>query len=209
MLSNHGFDLHGGCNCSAIRYRISIPSILERPVHPLSPDGSIRFPFSTTDHCNDCRRATGSILPAWLCVPAPMFSVSLRPPPPPDTHHYSTPDNELTWLSADEALRQDSEESQESTVRFFVSSKDRTRSFCGHCGTNVAYAVWPIPGYAKGFPDLFDVVLGTLDREDLERSEMRPERQLWWEKGIEWVQKLSDGLNVPKHKGFRVNEVVY
>ncbi|KAI9714896.1 MAG: hypothetical protein M1820_000185 [Bogoriella megaspora] len=207
MLPDHAFDLHGGCNCGAIRYRISIPSISERPVHPLSPDGSIRFPFSTTDHCNDCRRATGSILPAWLCLPASMLSVSLRPPPLPGNHRYSTPDHELTWHPANEALRQNSKECQESTLRFFVGSKDRTRSFCGHCGTNIAYAAWPLPESAKGFPDLFDVVLGTLDREDLEQSELRPERQLWWEKGIGWVQELSDGLNVPKHKSFRVNEL--
>lgn len=95
-------------------------------------------------------------------------------------------------------------ESQASTGRFFTSSKDNTGSFCGHCRTNVAYAVWPLLEY---FPDLFGIVLGTLDRKDLEQSNLRPGRQLWWEKSIHWVQELSDGLKVLKHKSFRVNEL--
>ena len=56
-------------------------------------------------------------------------------------------------------------EKERTTIRFFHSSLKRTRAFCGHCGTNVNHQIWPM---VEGFPDIFDVVLGTVDREGLE-----------------------------------------
>ena len=56
---------------------------------------------------------------------------------------------------------------------------------------------------------MLDVVLGTVDRECLEGYDMRPERQLWWDCGMEWVQKISErGLDVPVHPRFKVDEAV-
>jgi hypothetical protein len=71
----------GSCNCAAIRYHVSIPPLAERPLHPLSPIEGIpvSLPFIVLDHCNDCRSATGSILPAWLCAPIAICTVSLVP----------------------------------------------------------------------------------------------------------------------------------
>ena len=57
---------------------------------------------------------------------------------------------------------------------------------------------------------MLDVVLGSVDREDLEREALRPERQLWWDLGTPWVQKLSlEGVShLPKHPDYKVDEVV-
>jgi hypothetical protein len=77
-LPDEALNVDGGCNCGAIRYRVAIPAVAERPLHPLAPLGApVPMPFLALDHCNDCRRATASLLPAWLCALIEMCSVSL------------------------------------------------------------------------------------------------------------------------------------
>lgn len=91
-----------------------------------------------------------------------------------------------------------------STLRRFGSSPKRTRTFCGNCGTNLTYAIFPM---VEGFPDIFDTLLGTVDRGDLERDWLAPERHCWWSKGVPWVQALArGGLQIPKHPTFKVSE---
>ena len=92
------------------------------------------------------------------------------------------------------------------TLRVYENSPNRTRTFCGHCGTNLTYTIFPM---VEGFPDIFDTILGTIDGEDLEKGWLAPDRHLWWEKGIPWVQALTTvGLELPKHPTFKVSEFV-
>ena len=59
----------------------------------------------------------------------------------------------------------------------------------------------------EGFPDIFDTVLGTVDREDLEKGCLAPDRHCWWSKGVPWVQALArDGSQIPRHPSFKVSE---
>ena len=206
-LPEHALTIHGGCNCRAIRYCIEIPQLSSRPLHPFStPDNPVHLPMIAADHCNDCRSATGSILPTWICVPAEMMTVSLRPAPPPDPTSPKVASNHGPWRSAMDVLKAGAPEVEGSTVRWFGSSPKRTRTFCGHCGTNLTYAIYPM---VEGFPDIFDTVLGTVDRADLEKDWLTPERQCWWDKGIPWVQGLvCDGLQTPRHPTFKVSEFV-
>lgn len=61
----------------------------------------------------------------------------------------------------------------------------------------------------EGWPDLFDTLLGTVDRGDLEREWMAPERQCWWSRGVPWVQRLVDGgLGIPRHPTVKLGEIV-
>lgn len=63
----------------------------------------------------------------------------------------------------------------------------------------------------EGWPEMLDILLGTIDREDLERAELRPERHVWWEKGIDWVRALfseGDG-KMPKHPLAKLTDVVH
>ena len=48
---------------------------------------------------------------------------------------------------------------------------------------------------------MLDVVMGTIDRADLELDAMIPERAVWWNMGIEWVRKMArEGLgDIPEH----------
>jgi len=103
-----------------------------------------------------------------------------------------------------EALKAGASAAEGSTLRFFGSSPKRTRTFCGHCGTNLTYAIFPM---IEGFPDIFDTVLGTVDREYLEQEWLAPDRHCWWSKGIPWVQTLSrGGLQIPRHPAYKVSD---
>ena len=207
-LPDHALTFHGGCNCKAIRYRVDIPPLASRPLNPFStPDDPVHFPMIATDHCNDCRTATGSILPTWICVPADMMTVSIRPAPPPEPASPNVDINNGPWRPAMEVLKAGSVPADEkSTVRYYGSSPKITRTFCGNCGTNLTYQIFPM---VEGYPDIFDTVLGTIDRENLEKEWFVPDRQCWWSLGVPWVQKFSsEGLKVPKHPIYKVNELV-
>ena len=204
--------INGGCNCRAVRYKITIPHVEERPLHPAADaaSGPVRLPFVCTDHCNDCRRATGAVLPYWICTPIAMVTSSLILRDAAFLHpDASKRDDALAekrspWLPATRIF-EPGPASTNSFLDFYESSAGRRRSFCGRCGTMVAYAALPMP---HGWPDMLDIVLGTVDREDLERDSLAPERQLWWEKGIHWVQKFSESgaVALPKHPDYRINE---
>ena len=213
MLPDHPLVLHGGCNCGAIRYRIQVPARAERPLNP-SSDGQVSFPMIATDHCNDCRRATGSILPTWICVPSSMLSCQLQPISSATTTTNNKNNNDPSetapntsnpspWTPAIE-LFTPGPNKDNYHLKFYHSSPPITRTFCGRCGTNLTYFL------SRGLPDeIFDVVLGTLDREDLEREWMAPDRHCWWDCGIKWVQELSNGGRVlPAHPRSRVDEFV-
>jgi hypothetical protein len=45
-------------------------------------------------------------------------------------------------------------------------------------------------GLSGSYPDIVEIVLRTIDREDLLRDWMKPERELWWHLGIRWIQEL-------------------
>jgi hypothetical protein len=73
-------QLSGGCFCSAIRYRISVPELSERKEMPklfaytgrrLAPldEVSERMPIVTLDYCTSCRRIPGTILDSWVVCP--------------------------------------------------------------------------------------------------------------------------------------------
>jgi hypothetical protein len=56
------------------------------------------------------------------------------------------------WIPASETFIRDSK--YDTYLSFFESSLARTRSFCSRSGTNLTYAVVPMPG---GWPDMLDV----------------------------------------------------
>ena len=63
---------------------------------------------------------------------------------------------------------------------------------------------------AMGFPEMLDIMLGTVDRKDLDTKDLAPERHLWVGCGIEWItefaSKGSGGL--PMHPEFSIKDVV-
>ena len=218
-LPDHPLTVQGGCNCGAIRYKVQIPALLDRPLHPLSDPKSkateVHLPFIAIDHCNDCRKATGAIIPLWLCTPIKYVTASYTPCPSiplnPSTTTATTLEDtkktkETIWHPASDIF-QPGPKSKATFLSFYKSSDPVTRSFCSCCGTNLAYYHSNTDQY--GFPDMLDLVLGTVDREDLEGEAMAPERHLWWDCSFKWVRnfsrKGSGGLSV--HGTYMVNRL--
>ena len=229
-------EIRGGCNCGAIRYKIKVPAFDERPIHFTFPSAAKadpatpRLPLIATDLCNDCRSATSSILPTWILCPGDFFTISCLPKStgddgaPPSQLHKRPLVNRAVVASDDSArpafvpayeMLRGGRPSQDTWLQLYVSTDEETnhktgrdsfRSFCGRCGTNIAYTVAPMP---PGMPDMIDVILGTVDRELLEQDWMRPERHLWWRYGVPWVQDLlMSGLPAPRHPIYSVHDVV-
>ena len=78
---------------------------------------------------------------------------------------------------------------------------------------NYALKEWPL----ETLPQTLDMMMGTLDREDIIREGVRVERQLWWDQGIEWVRRLVEegglgakgqGERLPRHPIWDVREFV-
>ncbi|ATZ54998.1 hypothetical protein BCIN_11g03070 [Botrytis cinerea B05.10] len=215
-LPETSLSVRGGCNCRAIRYEIQIPSLDQRPFHPYSdtmkPGEHVHLPMIAIDHCNDCRRATGAVLPLWLCSPIDYISISLlrrSATSQPSSIKTAGEGDKIslasreTWSSAEETFRPGLSVDG-SFLTAYISSEARTRYFCGRCGTNIGYRVSPMP---EGWPEMLDVVMGTIDREDLESDAMIPERALWVDHGIGWVKKLAtEGLGtIPQHSRTNVS----
>ncbi|KAK3713054.1 hypothetical protein LTR37_008739 [Vermiconidia calcicola] len=192
------FIIHGGCNCKAVRYEISVPALSDRPPTPYKTPGAdigdLRIPAVVMDHCNDCRRTTSSILPMGLICEAKTVRSSALP----------KENTSEGAFNVDDIL-------DKLYLAVYKSSPARSRWFCSRCGTMVAYSIDPgvIPP-EWGWSAMIDIWLGTVDREDLEKDYMAPERMLWSEKGIPWVRKLaqSGAGGVPEHPLTRIDKLV-
>lgn len=204
-LPDHAFTVCGGCHCHAVRHKFDIPAKASRPLNPYRQGDSgnedeIRVPMVAIDHCNDCRNACGWVLPIWLATPIAFVTTSLIP-------RTEGGQSRGPWLPAAEVFKRDSPASRNSYLACYESSENRTRWFCGRCGTSLAYV---LPEMPKGWPPMIDIPLGTLDREYLAKDWFSPERHLWWDCGIPWVHEFVTGgaANLPKHPLSNMNDNV-
>jgi hypothetical protein len=231
-------SLTGGCSCSAIRYTISIPAYPSRdifaynqsastsaghhhgagagPSSSSSPDTAARLPLITLDHCQDCRRATGTVLQSWLICPRAWVSFSLQPRPADgdddDEREPSYADpfspTEAVAFSPHRVVSPDADLLRWSYLACFQSSPDVRRCFCARCGTTLTYAfTGTLPPDAK-MPPLVDVALGSLDADCL--AGVKPERHCWWDDGVDWVKKLvwKGDTSLLRHPAGRINQLV-
>jgi rhodanese-related sulfurtransferase len=197
--------VQGGCNCGAYHFQVSVPAWESRPQNPYRIPGSVverdpRIPMTTIDHCNDCRRATGALLPMALVTDISWVTATCL----------SRSDQQLQF-PASTLFDFEKITSFDVFLTFYKSSPARTRWFCSRCGTHLAYTVDPgaIPE-EWGWPKMLDIWLGSIDRTDLEKDFMAPERQLWCQKGIPWVRDFArrGGDGIPEHPTTKINEVI-
>lgn len=201
-LPHDAFHIKGGCNCGAVRYEALIPPFSERPATPYHTPGAdigdLRIPGIYIDHCNDCRRATSSILPTVLVCDIQTVQVSLLS----RSADVEKIKQKGDWVPAAEIFDFRNTALEQVYLTVYKSSEERSRWFCSRCGTMLAYSVDPgvIPP-EWGWPTMLDIWLGTVDREDLEPDYMRPERMLWCEKGVPWIRELarSGAGGIPEH----------
>ena len=202
--------IRGGCNCRAIRYRIDIPPASQRPLHPWS-DKPVHLPNIVICHCNDCRRATANLALAGLCTPTDMVSVSLLPRsstlPPLSSVRVELPDDNAArdWVPASTVFAP-SIAPPDSFLTIYKSSEAVSRTFCARCGTPLTFSRYPM---REPWPEMLDILLGTVDRRDLENSYMAPDRHIRWNTGIEWVRRLFNGGSVmAKHPLSNLSDTV-
>ncbi|KAF4421769.1 mss4 [Fusarium austroafricanum] len=207
-------NVTGGCSCGAVRYRIAVPAVDQRPLNPMTPPSSgIKLPGSITCHCNDCRRAMGSFLsPGYAEVSAPMLTVSAMSPsseteivsgrivdPLAEDYDAAKADAERPpYVPAVDVLRATGE--SKTWLRFFHSGKASaamSRSFCGRCGTPLCSHFRLEPEFCfegkmpEGWCDCFHLSLGTLDREFLEQDWFNPGSEIMFKYGTTMSRCVS------------------
>ncbi|KAF4976033.1 hypothetical protein FZEAL_7251 [Fusarium zealandicum] len=171
-LPNDSVTVTGGCSCGAIRYRIAVPRLEDRPLQPMSPPAQeLRLPYTLTCHCNDCRRATGSFLAVGVTeIPSPMLTVSAIP--------LSSESTIVSGRILD--VQSDNYSAQKADADRGDCGPDRSRSFCGRCGSQLCYHFELKAEYCYGgkmpggWQDAFRIYLGSLDREFLETDWFAP-----------------------------------
>jgi hypothetical protein len=150
------------------------------------------------DHCNDCRRATGCLTPVWIATIVPHLEFSIQG------------SGERKWVEGNEILKNENVGTEKHLpLRWYKSSENRFRGFCGICGTSLCYRSTAL---RESWPDMVDILLGTVVREDLENDWLKPEREMWWEMGIPWIRDLiRDGTikeDMPRHPLWKMNHNV-
>ena len=198
----HPFALSGGCNCGLIRYKLNVPQFKERPLSVYCDEQAIseqrRFPQVLIDHCNDCRRATGCLTPIWIATVVSYIEFSIER------------DGERSWVDGSEILKKENVgATNNAPLKWYKSSETKFRGFCDNCGTSLCYRS---TGLKDSWPDMVDILLGTMDREDLEKDWLKPECELWWDMGVPWIQDLTrNGTvkdNIPRHPLWKMNHYV-
>jgi hypothetical protein len=200
-LPKESFTLTGGCFCSAIRYTISVPSLEERPKIPSMPQREIHPPNEVTshmpmislDHCTSCRRSPGSIVECWFICPQSWITFSLLPRYT-DNRTPSSPDEYIQPTTIG-VLKGEEEVVEASWLRHFVKNEGCNRTFCGRCGTHLSFHYSGEPremSKRAGWPPIFDVPVGTLDKESVEMEGFRPSYKVWLDEGIPWVKRLLE-----------------
>jgi hypothetical protein len=177
-------ELTGGCFCSAIKYKISIPSLTDRPLVPgaldtpllehashadhssrqVSSDGSAptRLPLIPLDHCSDCRRILGAIVQCWLICPQTWVKWDLLH----KTSSASPSEESRSTLSTDEVVYSDTH-----YLSAFQSTPDDgtngcvTRTFCSRCGTTLTFAFKASDGSMSRSLSAIDVGEGEVGEE--------------------------------------------
>ncbi|KAM5354452.1 hypothetical protein ACJ41O_001101 [Fusarium nematophilum] len=214
-LPDEATTVTGGCSCGAIRYRIAIPPLQDRPLHPMAPpELGTRLPDTITCQCNDCRRSTGSFLPIGLIdIPAPMLTVSaiaLSESAPTivsgrfldvlaDDYDAAKADADRPpYLPATDVLR--AAEESKTWLRFFHTTScgaQMSRSFCGRCGSHLCYHFTLKPEYCQGgkvpedWKDVFHLYLGGVDREFLDKDWFMPTAEVNFKFGTPFSRGVS------------------
>jgi hypothetical protein len=206
--------LYGGCNCRSVRYRVNVPPHTDRPTAPyhrpdITPDerkNLPKMPCVLMDHCNDCRQATGSVFPMWVVTDVQTVEISVldqKPASPvqdKNSRGQKSGDEDRKWqplTSVIDKYEGNAASSPCPTTSFghYSSSADRNRWFCKNCGTPLAYSVnyaaYPEPWKAVSAPRMFDIFLGTFDREHLEKDWMSPDHAIWCHFGIPWAAEIA------------------
>lgn len=108
----------GGCNCHAVRYRVTLPVLGSRADSPYDPDNTstnpldLKLPMSLICHCNSCRRSSGQLMSTGMAVELSTIELLLAPRSTPGLS--AAESGAFAVLSASERDRADEERFQSS-----------------------------------------------------------------------------------------------
>ena len=210
-IPTYPFTISGGCNCGAVRYRVNVPAHKERKPMPYKTNdadiGDLRLPANMICHCNNCRAASSGIILACIAADFDTIAVSVAA-------SGAQQDAERVWRPATEIFDKPAViKDTTSPLAVYESSPLRSRWFCRVCGTQFGYSIdLEHPAYAEwGWPPMFDIYMGTVDRADLEKDWMMPERRMWCEPGVPWIRRLiaegTEAHGLTSHPTIGINEV--
>jgi hypothetical protein len=115
---------------------------------------------------------------------------------------FSIPDDKRNWAPAPEVFDFQNTALKDTYLNFYKAGPGRSRWFCSRCGAPIAYSIDAglIPP-EWGWPTMIDIWLGTVDREDLDKDYMVPERMVWCHYGVPWIRQFAhDGSGgIPEH----------
>ncbi|KAH8897173.1 hypothetical protein GQ53DRAFT_743000 [Thozetella sp. PMI_491] len=186
--------LRGGCNCTAVRWRMSLPSHSERapnPYHTRTKDiGDVRLPTAGICHCDGCRRASGSIGTYAFITDMATLELSIlardKVPDPKADDNGERPPYVPALSLLDEPATADL---SGLWLMHYESSPMRNRWFCGRCGTQLGVAVSKaaIPQELWS-PRVITLCGGSTDRDLLENAWCQPDHVMDCSIAIPWMR---------------------
>jgi len=124
---------------------------------------------------------------------------------------FDVSNDKRTWHSVVDVFDYRNPALKDGHLSVYKSSPGRSRWFCDRCGTSVGYSVDPgiIPPEWE-WPQMLDLWSATIDREDLEKDYMAPERMVWCHYGVPWIQGLvREGAGgIPEHPLTKIEKVL-
>jgi hypothetical protein len=207
------FVVHGGCGCTAVRYRMSVPEFDQRaryPYHTPGVDiGDIRLPMSVICHCNGCRRATTSLGAPGMTSNMSVLELSILPDTIKPSYSKPAADGDRPpYVPATTIL--DAEDRATAIdglwLTHYEPSPKINRWFCGRCGTHV-FAAPDKTLERPGWPRMVNVLTGSVDRDLLANEWFRPQHINCVALGIPWVREyVKVGMkDVPEHPLFLID----
>jgi hypothetical protein len=169
--------LHGGCNCTAVRWRMSLRAA--NPYHTPGTDiGDVRLPTAVVCHCDGCRQATGSLGAYGFTSDMALLELSILPRASmPDREKSKDDETRPPFVPAASLMDEPTAAGLDDLwLMHYESSPKRDRWFCGRCGTQMAIAASKDTIPAEwGWPRVVNIWAGTTDRNLLENDWCRPD----------------------------------
>ncbi|KAE8446922.1 hypothetical protein EG329_011553 [Mollisiaceae sp. DMI_Dod_QoI] len=187
--------LRGGCNCTAVRWRMSLPDASERVANPYHTPGTnigdIRLPTAVVCHCDGCRQATGSLGAYGFTSDMALLELSILSKASMPNREKNNDDETRPPYVLAASLMDDPTvvNSGGLWLMHYESSPKRDRWFCGRCGTQIAIAASKdaIPP-EWGWPRVVNIWAGTMDRNLLENDWCRPDHIMDCSIAIPWIR---------------------
>lgn len=194
-LPSEAIVLRGGCNCTAVRWRMSLPDASKRVAHPYHTPGTdigdVRLPTAVVCHCDGCRQATGALGAYGFTSDMALLELSILPRVIiPNREKNQKDEARPPYVPAISLMDDPTVANLEGLwLMHYESSPKRDRYFCGRCGTQIGVAASKDsvpPEY--GWPRVVNLWAGTTDRDLLENDWCRPDHVTDCSIAIPWIR---------------------